>query len=330
MAQVAGTLDTYNTKGKAEDFRDVIYTIAVETKPALKLLGTGGKPKATKHMWQTDALRAPADNAKVQGDEASFTVPAATAEVGNFTQISSETIVITGTMDAIKMYGRKDELKRQLVKKSEELTRDIERAVIGKNQASVAGTSATPSQAGSFGAWLTTNVSRGATGANGGYQSGSGLVNAATDGTQRAFTEALYKAVAQSCHQSGAMPETAMLAPVHKVLFSGFAGIAVNRVDQNAERAMKKQAVILAGADIYQGDFGMQQIVSNPYMSTALNGRARDCFLIDSEFAELAYLRKMETETLGRTGDAEKRLIVCEWTLVVKNEAAHGVIADLT
>lgn len=329
MAQVSGTLDTYNTKGKAEDFRDAIYTIAVDTKPLLSSIGKSDGVKAKKHQWQTDALRAPADNAQIEGDEASFTLPAATVEVGNFTQISRETIVISGTNQAVKMYGRKDELKRQITKKADELVRDIERHNVGKNQASVAGTSAVAAQSASLSAWLTTNVSRGATGANGGYQAGSGLVNAATDGTQRAFTEALYKTVMQACHQAGSQPTIAMMAPTQKVTFSGFAGIAVNRVDQTPERAMKKQAVILAGADIYQGDFGMQQIVSNPYMSTALNGRARDVFLIDPEYAEIGYLRRMETTPLAKTGDAEKRLMVCEWTLVVKNEAAHGVVADL-
>jgi hypothetical protein len=31
----------------------------------------------------------------------------------------------------------------------------------------------------------------------------------------------------------------------------------------------------------------------------------------------------------AKTGDAEKRVINVEYTLIVNNEAAHGVIADL-
>lgn len=330
MAQISGTLDTYQTKGKAEDFRDVIYTIAVQNKPFLSLAGKTDNVKATKHQWQTDSLRTPADNAQIEGDEAAFTVPAATAEVGNFLQISRETVIVTGTTQAQKLYGRKDELKRQLRKKSDELLRDVERAIVGVNQASVAGASATARRSGSLTGWLTTNVSRGAGGANGGYQSGTGLVNAATDGTTRAFTETLFKSVVQSCHQQGSMPTIAMMSPKDKVTFSSFTGIAVNRVDNAAERSAHKQAVILAGADIYQGDFGKQAIVSNPFMSTALGGRAREAFLLEPGMVDVGYLRRMTTETLGRSGDAEKRLLLCEWTLVVKNEAAHGVVADLS
>lgn len=330
MAQVSGTLDTYQTKGKAEDFRDVIYTIAVEDKPFLSSVGKTDKVKATKHMWQTDTLRAPADNAQIEGDEASFAVPSATAEVGNYCQISRETVVVSGTDQAIKMYGRKDELKRQLIKKSGELTRDIERAIVGKNQASVAGDSSTARKAGSLTGWLTSNVSRGSGGANGGYNSGTGLVVAATDGTQRTFTEALFKAVVQSCHQSGSMPKIAMMSPKDKVTFSSFSGIATNRVDHTRGEANARQAVILAAADVYQGDFGRQTIVSNPFMSTALNGRAREAFILDPNYAEVGYLRRMKTEPLAKTGDAEKRQLICEWTLIVQNEAAHGVVADLT
>lgn len=330
MAQVAGTLDTYGIKGKAEDFRDVIYTIAVKDKPFLSTVGKTDAVQSTKHMWQTDALRAPAENAQIEGDETGFAAPAATVEVGNFCQISRESIVITGTSEAVKKYGRKSELKRQIVKKSEELTRDIERATIARNQASVAGNSTTARQSGSLTGWLTTNVSRGAGGANGGYNQGSGLVVAATDGTQRAFTETLYKAVVQSCHTSGSMPKIAMMSPKDKVTFSGFAGIAVNRVDNGADRSMHKQAVILAGADVYQGDFGKQVIVSNPFMSTGMNGRQREVFLLDPNYAEIGYLRRMKRDKLAKTGDAEKELLICEWTLIVNNEAAHGVIADLT
>jgi hypothetical protein len=32
----------------------------------------------------------------------------------------------------------------------------------------------------------------------------------------------------------------------------------------------------------------------------------------------------------AKTGDAEKRMLVVEYTLRVDNEAAHAVIADLT
>ncbi len=38
----------------------------------------------------------------------------------------------------------------------------------------------------------------------------------------------------------------------------------------------------------------------------------------------------MKREKLAQVADSEAEFMICEWTLVVKNEAAHGVIADLT
>ena len=37
-----------------------------------------------------------------------------------------------------------------------------------------------------------------------------------------------------------------------------------------------------------------------------------------------------QTNDLARTGDSEKTQILAELTLEVKNEAAHGIIADLS
>jgi len=39
-------------------------------------------------------------------------------------------------------------------------------------------------------------------------------------------------------------------------------------------------------------------------------------------------LRSMRTEKLAKTGDAEKRAVVTEFCLVMKNELASTIIAD--
>jgi hypothetical protein len=44
----------------------------------------------------------------------------------------------------------------------------------------------------------------------------------------------------------------------------------------------------------------------------------------------LLWLRKFKREELAKTGDARKFHIVGECTLKVHNEAAHGIVADLT
>lgn len=324
MAQMAGTTDTYDIKGKAEDFRDVIYTVAKDETPFQKLIGTNYDVSATKHQWQTDTLRAPAANAKPEGNEATFQKVEPTKEVGNFCQISDETFMISNTTEAVKKYGRKSEIKRQTLKKAKELARDMEFSMVGTVQASSAGTDASPvRQAGSLWTWLSTNTDRGATGADGGYDEATGLTVAPTDGTLRAFTEDQVKNVQQSAFDNGAKPTVIMMHSSLKKTFSGFTGISANRTQAPAERRRDAQAVIVGAADVYQGDFGFLTALANPWQ------RARDVALLDPEMWEVGFLRGMSQTPLAKTGDAEKRLVNCEWTLVAKNEASSGAIADV-
>jgi hypothetical protein len=46
--------------------------------------------------------------------------------------------------------------------------------------------------------------------------------------------------------------------------------------------------------------------------------------------AAVAYLRPFETIELAKTGDSEKTQLLAELTLEVKNQAAHGIVADLS
>jgi hypothetical protein len=84
------------------------------------------------------------------------------------------------------------------------------------------------------------------------------------------------------------------------------------------------EITILAGADLYQSDFGVISIVPNRFM------RTRDALVLDPEYAALAYLRPFQTIDLAKSGDSEKTQILAELTLEVKNEAAHGGVFDLS
>ena len=46
--------------------------------------------------------------------------------------------------------------------------------------------------------------------------------------------------------------------------------------------------------------------------------------------AAVAYLRPFQTLELAKTGDAETTQLLVEYTLEVKNQAAHGIISDLS
>jgi len=311
--------DRYSAVGAREDLSDVIYNISPTDTPIMSSIG---KTKATGvyHEWQTDALAASTTaNALVEGADATSATLSPTTRIGNYTQIVGKTIQVSGTLEAVDKAGRKSEKAYQLAKASSEIKRDIE-TIITANQGQEAGSSnSTARKMGSLLSYIKTNTSKNGTSVTGVDPTTVG-VSTRTDGTTRTFTEAMLKDVVAKVFTSGGTPSTLFVSPALKQVVSGFSGLAAQRY----QVPTSGQATILAGADLYQSDFGVLQIVPNRFM------RTRDALVLDPEYAALAYLRPFQTIELAKAGDSDKTQILAELTLEVKNEAAHGGIFDLT
>jgi hypothetical protein len=312
MAQPTNTFDTYDSVGEREDLSDVIYSISPTDTP---FLSSAAKTKATAvlHEWQTDSLAsAVTNNAVIEGDEATLDASTATTRLSNSTQIMDKTVVITGTQESVDKAGRASELAYQIAKRAKELKRDMEATITG-NIAEVGGNSSTARKMGTLGSWVTTNDDLASDGA-----SGAGAGNAAhTDGTQRAFTEAQLKSVIKSVWNAGGDPSMIMVGPFNKQKLSGFTGNST-RFDAGAD------ATLYTSVDVYASDFGQLQVVPNRF------SRDRDAYVLDMEYWGIAFLRDFSMHELAKTGDSEKRQLLVEATLESRNEAASGLVADLT
>lgn len=269
--------------------------------------------------WQVDSLASPSNNAVAEGDDASFTSVTQTTRVGNRTQISRKTIIVSDTARAVDVAGRADEFEYLLAKRSSELKIDMEYIMV-RNQGSSAGNQVAPRTLGSLESWYTTNVSRAGGGSSGGFAGGntSPAVDSSATGL-RTFTEALLKGIVKSCWTAGGKPDVVMLSAVQKQRASAFSGIAT----QYRENSGVKQATILGAASIYVSDFGELKFVPSRHVRDAT------VHVLDSEMWGVAYLRPFKVQKLARTGAAEKALLEVEYTLISKNEAASGVVADL-
>lgn len=318
MAVPTNTVKTTNTKGLREDLSDVISRIDPTEVPFTANIGTGSC-KAIRTEWQIQNLAAAdADNAEVEGADATNDSHTPTARVGNIVQLSDKVAQVSTTQEAVDKAGRDSEMAYQLVLKGLELRRDIEKRLVGPYASQVGDGDTIPGKCGGFEAWLTTNVSRGTGGANGGYSAGTGLVAAPTNGTLRTFTETQLADVHQSCYTNGGRPTMLSLPPALKRKFSTFAGIAAQRVDNTKAQ----QVTIIGGADVYVGDFGTLTATVNIFQS------ARSALLIDPKMAKKRNLVKMKQEPLAKIGHSERKMISEQYTLEVTNEAAHGVVAD--
>jgi hypothetical protein len=283
-----------------------------------------GEAKQTLFEWQTDSLdSATTANAHLEGDDiASFPSVAATARVGNYTQISRKLLILSGTLEAVDKAGRQSELAFQLAKRGRELKRDMEKIILA-NLGGDAGSTTTARQTATLGAWLKSNVN-GGTGAGDPVYT-SGVPGAArTDGTLRALTETIFKNVIQQVWESGGNVDSliAFPGPVNKQKISAFTGVVTRNFD--ISNASPRPTAVIAAVDVYVSDFGTVRIMPQRF------GRERDCYLIDFEYLGVNTLRPFHTVKLAKTGDAEKRMLLVEWGLKVHNEAAHGLAADLT
>ena len=313
------TYQTYTAIGMREDLSDVIYNISPTDTPFMSSIG---KTKATAvlHEWQTDSLAAASlSNYAVEGDTASDATMSPTTRVGNRCQIAQKTVKISGTLQAVDKAGRKSEKAYNLAKASSEIKRDMETSVLS-NQIAANGDSSTARKLGGLQAWLNTNYSGGTDGV-----AGSLGTTARVNGTNRTFTEALLQSVVKSVYAAGGNPKVLMVNPAHKQVVSAFTGIAAQRfmAPSNAP------TTIISAADVYLSDFGAISIVPNRFM-TSTNSCDETAFVLDPDMAAIAYLRPFQTNELAVTGDNESTQLLCEYTLEVKNQAAHGIIADIT
>ncbi len=324
MSQTSNTFDTFNAKGIRESLSNVIYNISPEETPFMSNIGRESV-KNTFFEWQTDSLAAASTtNAQIEGDDvSSYDSTAATVRLGNYTQVSRKTLILSGTLESVDKAGRRSELAYQLAKRSAELKRDMESIMLTNQAASggSAGVSTAIRKTGSLLAFLKTNTDKGTGGADPSYTTQPNATR--TDSLaadQRTFTEAILKSVIQKVWTAGGTPKVLMVGPVNKQRVSGFAGIAEIRKEVTGN----KPGVIIGAADVYVSDFGAVSVVPNRFQ------RERDAFVLDPEYASVCYLRPFQTIELAKTGDAEKRMIVVEWGLKVNTEAAHGLAADLT
>ena len=319
MAAPTGALLRAAVVGEREDLEDEIFRVAAEETPFSSNIGKV-KIKNVLHEWQTEALATPdeTNSALEGGDVGALDTAHQPTRVSVYAMIMTKTGGISRTVQLSNRAGRADELDYQKMIKGIELRRDFEKRIIG-NYASNAESGATTRKTAGALSWVASNDSLGATGTSGGWAS-AGVVSAASNGTQRTYTEALLKGVLVTAFTNGAKLSQVYTSGTHKQVASAFTGIA----DIRAGVAGKSEATIYGAADTYVSDFGPLTFIPHPY------GLSRDALLIDPTGWAVGTYDGVKTDALAKTGDSDKFLMTMEKALICKNELKGAVIRDLT
>jgi hypothetical protein len=317
MAQPSNTFDSYDVKGIREDLENVIYDISPEETPFYSSLKKV-KASNTYHEWQTDSLRSSAANAHIEGDDTVGEARTATVRLGNYCQIFKNAVIIPDTDEGLDKAGRSAEMAYQVLKIAKEQKLDIEKALFDNNKYEVGSASAARELAG-CGAYVKTNVAN-IGGSGGANPTGSVPGNTArTDGTATVFSQADFDTVMQGIWESGGNPDTVYLSAfqMNKALdFTGY-----NNQRSHIEATSK---TVVKAVDIYVTPWGTVEF------TPSRENRGRDVWIMDSDMWAVGVLRPTKNTELAKTGDSTKRQVLTELTLISKNEAASGLVADCT
>jgi len=334
--------------GEREDLANFISMISRDETPFLSSIGRG-KATAIFHEWQTDELAAPTDGAVADGVSYATQTAAQAAEpyrtrLGNYCQINSKTVTVTGTKRAVDQAGVADEYAYQLKKRGIEMKRDQEFALVHSWQNS---TGSGTRKLGGYQAWINDNVAN-VLGTPGDYTAptnkGAGTAGtfaAVITGDLTSLALSTVDSLMQTIYEQGGKATKLMLSPANRRVFSAKAQAAGSNTaaagDGNVRRNIDADGKLRQSVEIYQSDFGDIMVVPNYVMgltatlSGVADGAANfSAFLYDPQWFTWATLRPMQEVDLGQLGDSIIGQIVEEGTLEVKNPKGCGLIFGLS
>ena len=257
------------------------------------------KVSARTFSWLEDSLAAAANNAAVEGADATMATLTDATERTNNTQILTKAFQVSATSDAIATYGRAKETAYQLGKALKEIKRDLERAYVGVDNAAATGSSSVAREMASATQMISTSVDAGAN---------------ATD----ALTEAKLLELGEDCFNNGSDPSVFMIKPADAQIVAGFAASS----GRNREFAQGRTLVNVI--DLFVSPYGEYKVVLNRHQLTT------HAFLIDPAMWRSSVLRPFSRTLLSSAGDSEKHFVVGEYSLKHMNFSADGMITGLS
>ena len=334
MAIATNTRTTYGAIGIREDLSNIIYNISPMDTPFISNVGKGAADN-TLFEWQTDELTAAAANQQLEGDDSMNALAVSEpVRLTNYCQISYKAVQTSGTAEAVDFAGRRSSQAYQLAKRAKEIKRDMEKMLLS-NDVKVAGAAGTARKTAGVMSWLgttsagTSNIILGSASpvvgvVNNGSSSpavGPDGTTVASFGTSAVLTMAMINLAMERCFTLGGEPST-ILAPADlKQKISALGGSVIADLVTNHDKATQGTAV--NAVDVLVTDFGTLKIVPSRLMLADM------LFFVDYDFWSVDYLRPFQTETLAKTGDSIKQLMIAEYGLRAKNGLANAAVVGV-
>jgi len=225
---------------------------------------------------------------------------------GNYTQIFTATVEVSGTDMAASQLGLADEMDYQKQERLRELIRDLENTVVngGEPASNPEGSGSVRRSMKGVIQHLSTNVFH--TG-DSGFPTGTGLDEDKINYVLRQIWES----------SNG---------NVDLIIVGGFQKRKINAFSANSRTYGANDTTFTDMISIYESDFGVCRIVTTRWMPQDA------ALLLDSSRINVLPLagRNFYFKPLASGGDYECGELIGEYTVELRNEAAHGLIRDLS
>lgn len=225
---------------------------------------------------------------------------------GNYTQIFTAAVEISGTDMAASQLGLADEMDYQKQERLRELLRDLENTVVNGGQPA-----SNPEGSGLVRRSMKGVVQSLSTGVfhtgDSGFPSGTDLDEAKINYVLRQIWE----------NSSGS---------VDLIVVGGFQKRKINAFSADSRSYGANDTTFTDMISVYESDFGVCRIVTTRWMPQDA------ALLLDSSRINVLPLagRSFHFKPLASGGDYECGELIGEYTVELKNEAAHGLIRDLS
>jgi hypothetical protein len=287
------------------------------------ITGAGrGTASNTLFEWQKDVLATAAANQKKEGDDPASLAVSEPTKLQNYTQISEKAVQTSGTAEAVDWAGRKSSQAYQLAKRAKEIKRDMEFMLTGEDVATV-GASGTARKTAALNSWLgdstagDSNIIDGPTDAAV-ANAGTGTSVKAPSTSDAVLTMSMVNNCVEQIWKAGGSPDILMCRSDLKVKMSSLAGSVVADIVTNHDKT--SPAAAINSVDVIVTDFGTFKIVPNRFCL------ANQLYLLDFDYWSVDYLRPFQTDTLAKTGDSVKQMMIAEYGLRGKNGQASGTV----
>jgi hypothetical protein len=225
---------------------------------------------------------------------------------GNYTQIFTATVEVSGTDIAANQLGLADELDFQKQERLRELIRDLENTVINGGQPS-----SNPEGSGSVRRSMKGIVQHFSTNV---FHTGDSGFPSGTDLDEEKINYVLRQIWNDSSGH------------VDLIVVGGFQKRKINAFCADSRSFSANDTTFTNLISIYESDFGVCRIITTRWMP------ADAVLLLDSSRVNVLPLagRSFHFKPLASSGDYECGELIGEYTVELKNEAAHGMIRDLS